>query len=124
MPISLSGPSPELRQLSLFVSASTFSSGAFVLPMLFFVFGDAEDQRLGWVSFDEGKVPEDGCIYGVPISKNVMNGQDDGYNVLFLRELGVSQSECGFRRFMRVGVGEVVVKGWFDDDAMERLEVV
>jgi hypothetical protein len=124
MPLSLSGPSPELRQLHLFVSASTFSSGAFILPTLFFAFGDTENEKLGWVSFDEGKVPEDGCTYGVPISKNVMNGQDDGYNVLFLRELGVSQSERGFRRFVRVGVGEVVVNGWFDVNPMEGLEVV
>jgi hypothetical protein len=54
-----------------------------------------------------------------------MGGEDDGYNVLFPQEIGGPPlSDCSFRRHRRIGVGEVVVAGWFDDVPMKRLEIV
>lgn len=77
-----------------------------------------EEDRLGWVSFDQGVVPPD-PIYMLPISKNVFNGADDGFNILLVVPAKIDDTA-----YERVGMGEVLYTSLFAGRLMQQICLV
>ena len=72
---------------------------------------------IGWVSLDLEMAPEQVReLHVACFSLNEIDGEFDGFNVMFLEELGGGErkTQLDGRAFKRLGVGEIVAVGWFD----------
>jgi hypothetical protein len=55
-------------------------------------------------------------------SENELDGKFDGFNVMFLEESGgLRRTQSDGRAFKRLGIGEIVLAGWFDSLAPEEV---
>ncbi|EON62451.1 hypothetical protein W97_01673 [Coniosporium apollinis CBS 100218] len=110
--------SPEAPYAFHCQSKSTFATGAAVMSWRMYLMSSIEEDRLGWVSFDQGVVPPD-PIYMLPISKNVFNGADDGFNILL-----VAPAKIDDTAYERVGMGEVLYTDLFTGRLMQQICLV
>ena len=83
---------------------------------------------IGWVSLDLDMAPEQvPNLHVACFSENAIDGEFDGFNVMFLEEVGCSR-ESGVQSngsvFKRIGIGEILLAGWFDEVGVEAIVLV
>lgn len=112
-------PTDEDLWLSQFFSRSTFITGAAVLSQRATLVLGEDGKPAGWAGFDLGALPQNEDIYLAAFSENEIDGSSDGFNVMFLGERpGLNNDGLG-RRFVRLGVGEIVIAKLFGGAGVE-----
>ena len=107
-----------------FFSRSTLITGAAVLSQkAVFIIGE-DGKPAGWAGLDLGTVPLNEDIYLAAFSENEIDGVSDGFNVMFLgARAGLNIDGLG-RRFVRLGVGEILTPALFEGARTEGVVLI
>ncbi|SPO04858.1 uncharacterized protein DNG_07543 [Cephalotrichum gorgonifer] len=103
-----------------FHSRTTFADGAAIISRKAVYIAHADERPVGCLSIDTGTLPPDTDLFCVCFSVNEVGGAFDGFNVMIVAERRDADKEPE-RQFVRLGVGEIVEEGWFDDASSSRI---
>ncbi|KAH7309741.1 heterokaryon incompatibility protein-domain-containing protein [Stachybotrys elegans] len=108
-----------------YYSDSIRTVGGGIISKNLFIFHGPTNKPGGWVAFDEGIWPShDRPFYMAALSRSEIHGVEDAFNVLMVEEAMHPAEERSVGRFVRLGVGEIIDKNWFDDIPYEDIVLI